>query len=79
MVQGAEGVVTSPSHTGSSVPSHKGNRTIPGVTPATCLEFLQATLSISYSEQATNSMPSALRLSSVRQYQSCWRRSSGRR
>lgn len=57
-----------------SLPSQQGSRTTPGVTQTSRLEFVLATLSGSYSEQAFDSMLSVHRLLSMRQYQSCWRR-----
>lgn len=74
MVQRAEDVVPSAPISEAGMPRQQGSCIAPSVTEATCLEFLRAALSHFYLKPAVESMLSAHHPSSVRQYQSCWKR-----
>lgn len=73
VVRGADSVVSS-STSGVSLPRQWTVDVVADVTSTSRVEFLRSVLVKQFSDQVANIMLRALRPSSVRQYESCWRR-----
>ncbi|XP_076065921.1 uncharacterized protein LOC143039577 [Oratosquilla oratoria] len=74
VVRGANEVVPFSPSTRVSLPGQQPYRTSPSVTSTSRLEFLRGALGQLFSTEAVDKMLRAHRPSSVRQYESCWRR-----
>ncbi|MPC32535.1 hypothetical protein E2C01_025852 [Portunus trituberculatus] len=74
LVLSTQGVVPKPAIPGGSLPSGHGHLPTPLVTEVTRLEFLKAGLARRFLPSAVETMLKAHRPSSIKQYDSCWRR-----